>query len=688
MQSELDRQMALLNPEQLAAVTHEGSPLLILAGAGSGKTRVITTKIAWLIGERGVDPRSILAVTFTKKAATEMASRAVALESAAQWCRIHTFHSFGARFLRRYAGEAGVDQNFTVYDDDDAVTILAKVAPNLSRQQAARFAHRISLAKDYCLDPEDVALPPLEAKKGYETRDRFLGKTTYPAACDGAVDSGGEFSSLYAAYQGRLRETGNVDFGDLIRLPVKLLEENQGVRRETQSRYRIILVDEYQDSNVAQFRLLRALTGSGTYLCVVGDDDQSIYHFRGAEVDNILGFQGQFPGTTMIRLERNYRSVSPVLSVADSIVNKNTGRLGKTLRPERVGGKKPRLVFLPDQDDEAAFCGELVRQAYEKGVPYSHWAILYRMNAQSLGFETEFLRKQIPYHVVGALKFYEREEIKDALSVLAFLVNPKDEIAFARIVNKPSRGIGAVTVERIIERAREGSSSFLAECGTAAQAGNKKTAGGLRKFSGIMEELFAELHRGVGKDGDPRLSDLIALTTERTGLLDLHIQRDEITGTSRGANLQELANSALPYPRTVEGLLKFLDTIQLDRALDTGEEADNAVTLITLHNTKGLEFSRVVITGLESGVFPRADKAGDELEEERRLFYVGITRAKDELYITSCAERRLYGRTQMMIPSPFLYEIDRELFTALGEVPPIFARHKSLADAMAENQWD
>jgi DNA helicase-2/ATP-dependent DNA helicase PcrA len=572
-----------------------------------------------------------------------MAERAVALENEAQKCTIHTFHSFGARFLRYHALAAGLDPNFTVYDDDDAATLLAKAAPNIRRrQEAGHFAHVISLAKDYCLDADDEALSH--------------------------IDSDARFPAIYRAYQERLGETGNVDFGDLIQLPVKVLENNPAVRDASQNRYRIILVDEYQDSNVAQFRLLRALAGPNTAVCVVGDDDQSIYHFRGAEVENILGFQDHFPGTTVIRLEQNYRSVSPVLTLADSIVSKNTGRLGKTLRPVREGGKKPKLIFLDNQDDEASFCAALVEQAHEKGAPYKDWAILYRMNAQSLGFETEFLRKQIPYQVVGALKFYEREEIKDALSILAFLANPRDEVAFARMVNKPPRGIGAVTLAGIVSRTRAEGASYLAECQKTAEGAAKKTAKGLRDFTRIMEGLSTELHRQAAEGERKHLSDFIAMATELTGLLDYHKERDEITGTTRRANLQELANSAIPYPHTVEGLLEFLDTIELDRTLDSGEAPKtDGVTLITLHNTKGLEFPRVIITGMESGIFPRTDKSGDDLEEERRLFYVGITRAKDEIYLTACAQRRIYGHTSPMFPSPFLYELDRSLFSMLGK---------------------
>jgi len=423
-----DAWLAVLNPEQLAAVTHEGSPLLILAGAGSGKTRVITTKIAWLIRERNVDPESILAVTFTNKAAREMLERATRLEPRAERSVLRTFHSFGAWLLRRNAALAGLDSNFTIYDDDDEVTLLSKAVPALTRQEISSAVHKIARAKDYCLGPDNPLLSQ--------------------------IDPDPDFADLYRTYEKRLRETGNLDFGDLILLPVKLLNDHPEVRSRLNSRFRVVMVDEYQDSNVAQFELLKALTGPDTYLCVVGDDDQSIYRFRGAEVQNILTFADSFPGTEIIRLERNYRSISPILSVADQVVAHNEGRLGKTLTAERGSGKKPVLLFLGNQDEEAALCAEMIQNARKKGCPYADWAILYRMNAQSLGFETEFLHRRIPYKVVGTLKFYEREEIKDALSFLALIANGRDEVAFRRIVNKPSRGLGEVTQDRIVAEAR------------------------------------------------------------------------------------------------------------------------------------------------------------------------------------------------------------------------------------------
>ena len=689
--------LSVLNKEQKEAVVHSGSPLLILAGAGSGKTRVITTKIAYMISELGINPYSILAVTFTKKAANEMQERAIFLEPQAAKSQIRTFHSFGSWFLRRYAEEAGIDKNFTVYDDDDMVSLLLKAVPNINRQQANGIASKISRAKDYCLLPEDS--------------DKF---SQYD------IDSSAEFIEMYQAYQKRLRQTGNVDFGDLILLPVLLLRNDEKIRSDIHSRFKVVMVDEYQDSNVAQFALLEQLAGKDTYICVVGDDDQSIYKFRGAEVENILTFQDHFEGTQVIKLETNYRSISPVLSSANSVIANNKNRLGKTLISHRDGEKKPVVAFLSNQDDEVEYVCELIKKSHKDGVPYSDWAVLYRMNAQSLGFETEFLHRKIPYSVVGSLKFYQREEIKDALSFLAFLSNPKDEVAFSRIVNKPARGIGKTSQEKVFETFKLNSGSTLIENYSLIDASldalsnlPKKAKEGLSDFVKIVQDLLKMLKENstekeetsltsqlaesslVQKENESeievqnvlesfnrkkKLSEFIEKMIKDSGFQEYYENQDEIAHTQKANNLQELINSASLYNLSVQGLTDFLDHIELDRTLELADEEQenpDRVTLITLHNTKGLEFPRVVITGMEHGLFPRVDKVDEELEEERRLFYVGITRARDELYLTSCGFRRMYGKTEIAQPSPFLLELDKSNIEFKGKVPLAFKSDKS-----------
>lgn len=691
-----------LNPEQKAAVVHSGSPLLILAGAGSGKTRVITTKIAYLISETCCDPRSILAVTFTKKAASEMAFRARLLEPRAQYTQIRTFHSFGAWFLRLFAEAAGIDPHFTVYDEDDMASLLTKAKPGLLRKEAAHMAQYISRVKDYCLDSDAGDFSPVHVPR--------------------------QFADIYALYEQELRKTGNVDFGDLIMLPLLVLRENSAVRARMHERFRVIMVDEYQDSNVAQFLLLQQLAGPDTYVCVVGDDDQSIYRFRGAEIGNILSFEKQFPGTQIVRLERNYRSVKPVLDIADAVIAHNTARLGKTLRAERSGGKEPELAFFCNEDEfgkykdqEAAYCAELIERSHKKGCPYADWAVLYRTNAQSLSFETELLHRKIPYTVVGSLKFYEREEIKDMLAFLKFIANPRDTVSFDRIVNKPARGVGDASKKKIRAYLDEstqdtqeltGSSrsddgpDCLDACRAALGELSPRARKAVSEFAALVDELRAEL--SLQKDGIPlagrlardaeeapaeeeqpeaRLSVFIQTVAERSGLLDYYAAEDEIAQTQRVSNIQELSGSALLYPASAAGLLDFLDHIELDRTLATEQgDAPDAVSLITLHNTKGLEFERVVITGLEEGVFPRSDKRGDELEEERRLLYVGITRAKDELYFTSCSARRMYGHTEYLQPSRFLYEMPLSGIRIIGNAPRAFVNGTARARTTAETE--
>jgi len=677
-----------LNDEQRRAVLHTGKPLLILAGAGSGKTRVITTKIAWLIREKGMDPRSILAVTFTNKAAREMAERARQIEERAGDAMLRTFHSFGAWFLRRNGSLAGLDSGFVIYDDDDVVSLLSSILENTPKADVKHYAHNISRAKDYFLSPDDPELAIIDHSK--------------------------RFREIYKRYEERMAQIGNVDFGDLIKKPVEILRGQPEVAQRFRERFQVIMVDEYQDANVAQFRLLKELCDPDTYVCVVGDDDQSIYRFRGAEVKNILEFPDRFSGADIIRLEQNYRSTSPILKAASSVVDYNRGRLGKTLRAEKGDGPLPVLAYLPDQNAEASFCAEKITASVKKKeTNWSDWAILYRTNAQSAGFETFFLRESIPYRVVGSLRFYEREEIKDSIALLAFLVNPRDEVAFRRVVNKPTRGVGAVTVDKITETSSEYGGNLI-ESSRALDC-SAKARKGLNEFIKVIEDtkklltplsqtletiendevknsatkksakkkLKAEIQQPEKRSSKKQnelisgdnLSYLVTKIINDSGLAEYHKTQDDVTGNNKLGNLQELVNAASDYPQTYEGLTELLENIELDRSMEDKTNTDksgdlqNAVTLITFHNTKGLEFKRVIMTGLEQGIFPREDKKGDELEEERRLFYVGATRAMDELYLTTCAERRMYGKTTPTQPSLFLREIDRN-YLQIKELAP------------------
>ncbi len=683
--------LSVLNPEQYEAVTHTGSPLLILAGAGSGKTRVITTKIAYLIEEHNIEPWKILAVTFTKKAALEMRERAEKLCPRAGRSQIKTFHSFGAWLLRIYADFLNLDSNFTVYDDDDMVSLLTKIDPSLKKVEANYIAHQISLAKDYCYTPEDPELVK--------------------------INSDEKFRIYYALYEKRLRETGNVDFGDLIMLPVLMMERNPELRAFIQNQFKVIMVDEYQDSNVAQFRFLKNLVGEETYLCVVGDDDQSIYKFRGADINNILDFQKEFKNTHLIKLVKNYRSTNQILRCADDVVKHNKYRLGKTLVAVRGDGKKPILAFLPSSEDEANFCAELVSQSHAKGLPYSDWAILYRTNAQSLNFEKVFNQRKIPYVIVGSLKFLEREEIKDLICFCKFIANPMDELAFERIVNKPARGIGKVTVEKIINFAKETKTNSLLETEGILESClsikglSKKTQESVSSFGKMIKEFKESLENNnseksyleniaklsinfdeileyqndemtkFAENSENSLAILISNIIEKSGLAEYYASVDENVGSQKVLNMQELLSMASLYPNNMDGLSKFLDQIELERNLeienDSEDKTSEAVTLITLHNTKGLEFSRVVITGMEYEIFPRADKSSEDLEEERRLFYVGITRAKKQLFLTNSKVRFRYGQLCALPVSPFLAEINPDNLEILGPQPPSYRKYFS-----------
>ncbi len=620
--------LAALNPEQREAVTHFGGPLLILAGAGSGKTRVITTKIAWLMDRMGMSPRSILAVTFTNKAAQEMKERVISLTPLGRDVMVRTFHSFGAWFLRVNHRHAGLDAGFLIKDEEDSETLLRAA---LGREEDRAFIRNTYAAIS-------------------RVKDLGMGS----GASDAEIAAAGCDPAAFRAYQARLRQTGNVDFGDLILLPMECLRSFPEIRERTRQRFTAILVDEYQDSNIAQFHLLRELYGEGGYLCVVGDDDQSIYAFRGAEVGNILSFPETFPGTRTIRLERNYRSTASILAAASAVVANNRGRLGKTLWTDKGEGEPVTVAQFEDQDEEAVFCG----RAAEAGGGST--AILYRMNAQSRPFEEYFFHRGIPYRVVGSVRFYAREEVKDAIAYLALAANPRDETAFRRIVNKPARGIGKTGVEKIIAEWSAGGGNLLDACSRAVLPAKAKA--GIASLLSVYTEIVS------ARDTLP-LAEAARLLMQKTGLFSLYAERDGADGTEKARNLEELLNAMAPYGAGPGALQGFLENSALSGAAEEPEEGGSgAVTLITLHNTKGLEFDRVFITGLEEGIFPHQSSSDAEgLEEERRLFYVGITRARESLVLSWCRRRRLFGRYEPRTPSRFLDELPAEGIRRIGE---------------------
>lgn len=613
-----------LNPEQRQAVLHGSAPLLVLAGAGSGKTRVITTRIAHLLEENKFRPDQILAVTFTNKAAREMVDRVKGLHPGGQDVLIKTFHSFCAWLLRRNAEVAGLSPHFNIYDDDDSYALLKASLPRIPPAEVKILHRGIIKSKDIGLDPDHLP-------------EEFC---PHP-----------DFREVWALYEKKLAETGNLDFPGLIGKTVTALEENRGLRTRIQQKFPCLLVDEFQDTNRLQYRLLSLLSGKDTWLTVVGDDDQSIYRFRGAEVQNILSFPQGFPGTEIIRLEENYRSSGHILGVASAVVAKNSGRLGKTLWTRQSDGKKPEIYYFDSMEEEAQLVVRLVKED-----PKMETAVLYRTNAQSRTFETLLNKERIPYRIVGSTRFYDREEIKDVLGYLFLLANPKDEVAFRRIINKPARGVGPSALESLLETPGE---TLLDRCRGARLKGKAKT--GVEAFLKLMDDAS----RLLPSEG---LQETIKYLTETSGLLEFHRSQDEVLGSGKVENLGELLTAAAGFSPGAEGLVEFLERVELEGG-EASQEGDEkaSVILITMHNTKGLEFDRVVITGLEEGLFPRDDEDQKEVEEERRLFYVAITRARKSLYFTTCRRRMLHGRFLDQYPSRFLEDIPADRSEAKGK---------------------
>lgn len=637
--ADIEAMLDALNDQQREAVLENDRPLLVLAGAGSGKTRVITTKIAYAIEKLGIPAYKILAVTFTNKAASEMKQRVKVMldgNARADECTIRTFHSFGAWLLRRFGSEIGLASNFTIYDDDDSLSLLASCFPNYKKRELEPVMRKISYAKDRGLRPTDN----LTSLK---------------------VD--GTFKRMYEAYERKLRSIGNVDFADLIGRSIELLEEKPGVLDWVHHRFSMILVDEYQDSNAAQFNLLKLLVGPACFICVVGDDDQSIYRFRGAEVRNILSFPELYHGTRTIKLEQNYRSTKHILDVANSVIKNNKGRHDKKLWTAKTKGSKPNLLYIQDEQDEAMRVSNILLSDKK----FNESAVLYRTNAQSVAFETMFKRLSIPYKVVGALQFYDREEVKDALALLFLLTNEKDEVNFKRMINKPARGIGPGALDSILSFASQTDGSLFAMLRLAIQGTilSTKAKAGASYFLRMFEHAQAML-------GEGELVDCANFLIREAGLLDYYQELDSQNSTGKVGNLEALVNALSSYDSSLEGLLLFLEQLSLDpTTLGREDPRDKeGVTLITMHNTKGLEFDRVFVAGLEEELFPgRASESDDDIEEERRIFYVAVTRARNELYLLCARARKIWGRTSYQHPSRFLDEIDSSLVSVQGIRP-------------------
>lgn len=625
--ADIESLLAELNDDQKEAVLENSAPLLVLAGAGSGKTRVITTKIAYCIEKLGIPPYKILAVTFTNKAASEMRERVQSMldnNPAASECTIRTFHSFGAWFLRRFGSEIGLNSNFTIYDDDDSLSLLASCYPNHKKKELEPVMRRISYAKDRGLGCHDN----LSSLK---------------------MDS--TFPRMFEAYENKLRRVGNVDFADLITRSIELLDAKPEVLAWMHNRFQVILVDEYQDSNIAQFELLRRLVGPQCFICVVGDDDQSIYRFRGAEIQNILSFPQQYPGTKTVKLEQNYRSTQSILEVANTVINFNKGRHPKRLWTDNTKGSKPNLLYVQDETDEALRVGNILL----KDRQFDSSAILYRTNAQSVAFETAFKRMRIPYKVVGALQFYDREEVKDALALLFLLTNSKDEVNFKRMINKPARGIGDGGLETILSFSAEADGDLLFMLKRAIDTGSLSA----KAKNGASQFLAMYQHANRMLDSE-ELVDCVNYLIRESNLLSHYQKIDSQNSTGKVDNLEALVNALASYDSSRDGLLLFLEQLSLDpTTLGREDPRDKrGVTLITMHNTKGLEFDRVFIAGMEEELFPgRAKESDEDVEEERRIFYVAVTRARKDLFLLCAKARRIWGKTSFQHPSRFIDEI-------------------------------
>jgi DNA helicase-2/ATP-dependent DNA helicase PcrA len=632
-----------LNPRQREAVLHGEGPLLILAGAGSGKTRVIVHRIAHLIREQGVSPWRILAVTFTNKAAAEMRERVEKLLGGGDTPLISTFHSACVRILRREIDRLGYTSHFAIYDDKDAERVLKDIIRELNLDEKKFPPKMFSAAIDDCKN----------AGKGSEelpTND-FVGE---------------KIARVYAAYQERLRRCNALDFGDLIMLTVRLFEEYHEVLERYRERFHWILVDEYQDTNPIQYRLVRLLAGERRNLCVVGDDDQSIYRWRGADIRNILDFEKDFPGVTVVKLEQNYRSTSTILTAAGRVVEKNRGRKGKTLWTENPSGERIVYRKLENEREEARFVCREIERHLRKGRMLSDMAVFYRTNAQSRVMEDALMAAGVGYHMVGGMRFYERMEVKDILAYLKVLDNPCDDVSLKRIINTPPRGIGGTTFDRLADLAVERGIPFGEALRTAAKGGllAKGATTKLADFVALMDG-FAALADTVP------LPELASRIMKETGYeARLKEERTE-EAKDRLANIQELLAALDDFERTAEekGLSAYLEQVALISDVDRGERNRNSVTLMTLHSAKGLEFPMVFMIGMEERLFPhvRALDDPEQMEEERRLCYVGMTRARERLYLSNARRRHFYGQEQFNSPSRFLDDIPAELLEAEDE---------------------
>ena len=633
--------LSALNEKQREAAENLDGPLLILAGAGSGKTRTLTYRIANLL-DHGVPAWQVLALTFTNKAAREMKTRIGALigEDLIDDMWVGTFHSICVRILRRDIEKLGYQRSFTIYDDDDQLRVIKDWLKQLKMD-------------DKLLPPREIRSVISDSKNKLMSADEWFSKSdrSYHAQ---------QLHEVYVRYEQTLRDNNALDFDDLLMKTIQLFVDNPPVLQHYQNRFRYVHVDEYQDTNQAQYEFVRLLTAESHQLCVVGDDDQSIYGWRGADIRNILSFEDDYPECTVVKLEQNYRSTSTILDAANQVIAHNEGRKEKVLWTENGEGEKIKLYSAGDEREEAAWISGQIRQMHERGVPYAETAVLYRLHAQSRIIEETLVRAGIPYRVYGGTRFYDRKEIKDVLAYLRIIANPNDTVSLKRIINTPRRSIGDTTVSQLEEQALREQVPLFSVLSAPTDALSSRAKRCVEEFTQLIFSLMSR------KDTLP-LDQLVMAVLEETGLINQQDKETEEMYVTRRENILEFVGAAKEYldradqsDRTLEA---FLENVSLITDLDRQEDVPQFVTLMTLHSVKGLEYDLVFIAGMEENVFPsyRAINEDDRLEEERRLAYVGITRARKQLCLTLARQRTIFNQASYNKPSRFIGEIPKRL---------------------------
>ena len=635
-----------LNDKQYEAVTNTEGPSLVIAGAGSGKTKVLTHKIAHLIKDKDVAPWNILAITFTNKAANEMKERVEKLiGDVAKDMWIGTFHSICVRILRKTIDRIGFNSSFVIFDTSDQKTMIKKI---LKKEEIddklftdKSVMYEISNAKNDMLEPEEYL-----KKYSGDMRRETIGR-------------------VYKLYQKNLKENNAIDFDDIINFTIKVLLDNPDILEFYSTKFKYVLVDEYQDTNKAQFTLVSLIASKYGNITVVGDNDQGIYSFRGADISNILNFEKDFPGTRIIKLEQNYRCTGNILEIANAVIKNKETKYEKKLWTSNEKGKLPTVYSGNDEYDEARYITDKINSLKSSEYyKYSDFAVLYRMNSQSRSIEDILRREDIPYKIVGGLKFYERKEIKDIIAYLRLIQNPNDNLSLTRIINEPKRGVGKTSLDNVENIAADNGVSMYEVIKNAEQYGLNRVFVNTREFVSVIDEM-------ISKKDSILISELVKETLSKTG----YTKALELEGTteaeSRIENLEEFLTVAIEFEEESadNSLSEFLEGITLSSDLDGVEESEDSVTLMTLHSAKGLEFPVVFLVGMEEGIFPGYKSIGEEkeLEEERRLCYVGITRAKENLYLTCAKQRTLFGSTSCNAPSRFLKEIPKELLEGYSE---------------------